>query len=530
MKFLSLLLAGCTLFPVFAQEVSTASTEEFTNNRPEAHWHKMLGQDATGYYVLRKSGSMTDEHLWLEKYSPALKFISSSDIVGTSGVMGASLLHRFTEFNNGKVLIFLEGWNKAEGKNSLIVKEIDENGKPDEKGLVLETEFSQSQFKSADYSVSFSPDGSKLLVMTEKPFVKGEREEVRLQVFSTLDYSSIWLQEMTLENESERYPTNSIKVNNDGIAYLYKDIKISNKEHMYQLITSGKEFTRVKTLDLGGYFPTDYRMLIDPSGKLVIGGALATAGESADNWRATWYLQSNPEGDVLTNNVEQLGATILRYGLSEKASQVPNASLDYFTLRDVLLKPAGGIILLTEYERKTANAIGTVTPPVYQTEYIFGNVIALSLDGAGNRLWSNVLEKRQSELTLVPEKHYGSFTYQLKDDNLYMVWNYTDLHMDVPIHTWRYWFDRTGNKINIDNLYGKEALYPSLLTVINADGTFRYADRTFNSLPLTEIQRPNAFPMAIDPAYFFPTAEGIVVLARIAGPDTKRFKFNTIKY
>lgn len=531
MKIFSSLLLCLSLLPsAFAQEVTVSSTEEFTNNRPEANWYKMLGQDATGYYVLRKSGSISNEHLWLEHYSPSLRFISSHDIDGTSGVMGESFLHRATEFNNGKVLIFLEGWSKTDMRNSLVVKEVNADGTLSQ-GRVLETEPSASQMKSADYSISFSPDGTKLLVMTEKPFVKGGREELRLQVFSTTDYSSIWSQDMTLENEAVRSPDNSVKVNNEGVAYLFKDIKISNKEHIYQLMTSGKEFTKLSAVDLNGYFPTDYRMLIDPAGKVVVGGTLATAGENASNWRATWLLRGSATGAITDNKVEQLGPQVLRLVASEKASQVANASLDNYVLRDVLLKPDGGVLLLTEYERKSSTNVSVApAPPVYQTGYEFGNVLMISFDESGNRLWSQVLEKRQSEVTMEPTKHYGSFTYQLKGDELCLVWNFMDLHVDSPLRTWRYWFDRSGEKINIDNIFGKEALYPSLLTVINADGTFRYAERSFNSLPLEEIQKSNAFPMAIDPSYYFMTPKGIVVLSRIPGQDSRRFKFNTINY
>jgi hypothetical protein len=271
-------------------------------------------------------------------------------------------------------------------------------------------------------------------------------------------------------------------------------------------------------------------MLIDTKGKLVIGGTLARAGESASNWRATWYFQGDAAGEITSNKVEQLGPQVMRLVASEKASQVANASLDDYVLRDVLLKPGGGVLMLTEYERKTSTPIDAAIPPVYQTSYEFGNVITISFDESGSRLWSQVLEKRQSEITMEPTKHYGSFTYQLKGDELCLVWNFMDLHVDSPLRTWRYWFDRSGEKINIDNIFGKEALYPSLLTVIKADGTFRYAERSFNSLPLEEIQKPNAFPMAIDPSYYFMTPKGIVVLSRIPGQDSRRFKFNTINY
>jgi len=530
MKFLSTFVFFLSSAAAFAQPVTVGSTEEYTNIIPEASWKQFLGYDATGYYILRESGPISNQKIWLEKYSPAMKLISTTNIESTSGTMGNSLLHRYTRWDHGKVYVFLEGWNKVESQNSFHVKVMNDDGSMPETATLLETEFSTGQLKSADYSVSFSPDGSKMLVLTEKPFKKGEKEELRLQVFSTKDYTSLWKKELTLENESVRYPDNDIAVDNSGIVYLYKDIKISGKEHTYQLVTHGGDFTKTEKIDLQTYFPTHYKMQIDSTGKLVIAGTLATQGENASEWRATWYLQADASGAIVQNKVEQLGTELLRLIVSEKAAATDNYSLDNYVFKDVVLKPNGGLILLAEYQADSYTVIGTAQPPVYQYDLRYGNVVAISLDENGNRVWANVLVKGQQELTLNKDKHYGSFAYQLKNDQLYLVWNFTDLHVDFPVHSFRYWFDRSGAKINIDNIFGKEAYYPTMLSVINPDGTFQYADRSYNALPLEDIQKPNAFPMAVDPSFFFPTPEGMVILARMPGKDSKRFKFNTIKY
>lgn len=513
-----------------AQEVTVSSTAEYTNNLPGAYWTKTLGQDASGYYLIREGGPISQRTILLEKYSPDMKLLFSSNIESASGVMGNSLLHRFTEMNKGRVTVFMEGWSKADGKNSFYVKEMAEDGSWPDKGILLETEPSPGQLKSADYSVSFSPDGSKLLVLTEKPFVKGEREKLRLQVFSTDTYSSLWKQDLTLENESARGPDNTIVVDNEGTAYMFKDVKITNKEHIYQLITTGKDFSKTTAINLGTYYPTQQKLLIDNSGKLVIAGMLAVQGKSSTNWQGMWNLSADREGNILQNTTEPLGSDMLRLMVSEKAAQQEGYSLDNFVLKDVLLKPAGGILLLAEKQVTNRTTVPQSVPPVYQYELQYGDIAAISFDADGKRLWNTVIEKRQAEFTMEPTMRYGSFAYQLKGNDLYLVWNYTDLRNDAPIRNFRYWIDRNGSKINIDNIFGREALYPTLLTVIRADGSFLYSDRTFSALPLEAIQKPNAFPMAVDPNFFFNTADGMIIMSRMPGIEAKRYKFNVIKY
>jgi hypothetical protein len=522
---------GCLAFCGVQAQVTVTSSEEYTNNTPLAGWTKALGQDETGYYLLREAGSVSQPVLLLEKYSPALKLVYSKNIESTTGVMGNSEMHRLTEMNHGRIVVFVEGWSKAEGKNSFLVKEVREDGTVAEKGILLETEPATGLMKSARYSVSFSPDGSKLLVLTQKPFAKEEKERIRLQVFTTDTYASIWKQDLTLENEADRFPVNDIAVDNAGNAYVFQDIKITMKEHQFRLVTANADQFNTTPLDLRMYHPSAHKMQIDNAGKLLICGMLVVQGTTHSNWQGTWFLLADSKGEILQNKVEPLGADLLRMaGIAEKRAMTENFSLDDYVLKDVILKPSGGAWMITEELRKSSNVVGQVTPPVYEYTFQYGGIMTIAMDGDGNRQWTNWLEKRQEERTLDPNRHYGSFAYQVKDDKLHYVWNFMDLHSDPPLNKYRYWFDKAGSKINIDNVFGKEAFYPTMLTTINGDGTFAYADRTFNALPLEEIQKPNAFLMATDPSYFFPTKNGIVILSRMPGIESKRFKFNTINY
>lgn len=528
-----LILVACLLASitsVWSQDVRVESSAELTNIKPDAPWTRTLGADESGYYLLREYGPISDQKVMVEKYSPDFKPLFMTDVGVTTGTFNENQMHRLTEFSKGHIYIFLEGWSKAKGENSFWVKILGEDGTLPTEATLLETEPASGQMKSANYRVSFSPDGSKLLVLTEKPFAKGEQEKQRLQVFSTADWKSLWKEDIILDNEADKYPRNAIQVDNDGTAYLFKDIKISGKEHHYELYTRNGTSNQKLNLDLQNYFPTDYRFLVNPEGGVIVAGMLATQGSSATNWLANWELRVNAQGELTLNKVEPLGTALLELVLPPKQAAKEGAKLENFVLKDVLLKPSGGLILLAEQYRSDRTAVGTTTPPVYDFDLRFGGIMILSTDKTGNTEWNRYYDKVQVSKTRDPKAHFGSFAYQLKNEKLYLVWNFTELRSDPPGHSFRYWIDRNGAKINIDNLYGKEAFYPTLLTVINPDGSFQYSDRTFDALPLAAVQKPNAFPMAADASLFFPTENGLVLVSRMPGIESKRYKFNTIGF
>lgn len=530
MKKLLTLIFSASLIVSFAQEVKVTSSPEIANQNLIATWTKALGQDETGFYVLKEFGSISNASVVLEKFSPKFELLFSTSIESTSGTFNDSKLHRYTTMKNGKVYVFLVGWSKAKQQNSFHVREVNEDGSLSDRTFELETEPATGQMKSANYSYSFSPDGSKLLVLTDKPFNKGAKESLRLQVFNTDDFSSIWKKDLTLENESDRFDGNQIIVDNQGTAFLLKDVKISNKEHIYQLITTGKDFSNLSGLDLQGYGLGQRKLNIDAAGNLLIAGTLVPAGRRDTDWQATWFLKANAKGEVLVNKVEALGKELLSKLVTQKNAEKEGFTLDNHVIKDILLKEDGGIMLLMEEQRETKTAIPQSVPPVYEYSLFYGNAIVISMDDKGNRLWNAVIEKNQAQRSLDSKIVFGSYAYQLKNDKLYVVWNYTQVLSDPPLNKFRYWVDRSGAKINIDNLYGKEAFFPTLLTVLDANGNFDYRDRTFNSLPLDNIQKGNSFPMAVNPLIFFPTAKGMLILSRMPGIEAKRYKFNSIAY
>jgi hypothetical protein len=515
---------------ILAQDVT--SSKEMVNKYANAFFNSFLGQDSNGNsFVLRKEGSVVSEAIVLEKYDASLNFVKGFEVPSTIGLMGDVELHRKTVMDNGRIYHFYEGWNKADGKNSYIVKVSDETGAIAEEDFVLETEPSKSQLKSAKYSLRFSPDGSKLAILTNKPFVKKGKEEVRVQVFSTKDFQSIWSKDIILDNESKRFPSNELVLNNLGVAAIFKDIKVSNKEHIVQWISVQSTGHKVETLELNGMYCTSSKMLVNKDDDFVVVGMLVEPGPWTNTWQNILHLSSYSDGRMKSLKSEPLGADLLGVFLTEKQSQKKDFKLIDYVLKDVLLRADGGLTLITEYQKITKKNIGTAESPKYDHLLTFGGILIVSFDNLGNRLWHSYYDKEQVDHTRNPLVNFVSFAYALNsNDDLFLIWNYTGFKYESRGDGYRYWIDKSGAKMNIDNIYGAEALYPTLLTKISSDGVLENTERTFSSIPLKEIQKPNAYPMGVDPSIFISVENGMILLSRMKFESAKRYKFNTITF
>lgn len=511
----------------FAQNTTVSSSKEEVNNATEAFFNSFLGSNEAGYFLLRKGGPISNETILIEQYDQDLNYSSSYKVLGATGVMGDGTLHRKTLMNNGVIYNFYEGWKKSDLKNSYIVQKMNKSGSEVESETVLETETGKSQMKSASYDISFSPDGSKLAVLTQKPFAKGEKEQLRIQVFATKDLSSIWKNDVTLDVDSKKHPRNELIVNNAGTVCFFKDVKISGKEHYYQWISVKGDKVNVQKLDLKGNYPTYGKLKIDGADNFVYAAMLSEIGNARSTCQNLLFLKADVQGTLSASDVSPLGSNLLWMIVSEKNANSANYKLDDYVLKDVKINSKNEILLIAEHQTSSKAAVGTAQPPVYNYTYNYGGVMIVAADASGKRLWNTFYSKKQSEVTRDAEVTYGSFASHLINDELYLLWNYTDYHRE-PLKGFRYWEDMSGAKINLDNLFGPEAVYPTLLTKIKSDGSIANEDKTFMSEALSEIQKPNAYKMAIDPDFSIVKDGKIIVLSRMESISAKRYKFNTI--
>jgi hypothetical protein len=514
----------------YAQSVSVQSSPEFAKPFPEVFFTEILGQDESGYYFLREIGPETNSKLILEKYSPELNLLFTKDIESSSGVMGNSKHHFQTLLGKDELLVFLSAWNKEKGESGLWVQRLDNQGEKMGEEIELSKEDNARLLNSSEHLMELSPDGSKLAVLVIPPFDKGAKDQLQLKVFKVTDFSLLWEKEIAFEHEMERYPRHDLLVNNSGTAYLFKEVKEGSKEYLYFLITAGEGQMKKEEINLGEDRLNQSRFRINSRGELIGGGMLAELKTFVTNWQKTWMVKAGEEG-MVCSRIEPLGPDLLSNLMSEKKAEKEGTKLAYFQLRYLLEQPDGGYLMLTEQQTSSKTALGDASQiGNYRYELTFGDVIALSFNSNCSREWHSYHPKKQKFTTLNSDMHQGSFAYTIAADQFHIIWNYTELSSTITFPK-RHWIDKSGSKIAVVDVFGAEAVYPTFLTSFSLqNGKPVYTDRTFNSLPLAEIQQHNSFNMAVDPSVFFNHEGSMVILSRMPGEAPKRMKFSRIGF
>ncbi len=507
---------------LFAQEVEVVNSSVLLKDKNNAEWSYALGQDETGFYFLNFTGHETLRKLHLEKYSPTLEPIYKNDIHVSAGGMGNFKSHNYTFLEQGKILLFSKIWKKKDKQCTFVVQALNEDGTVNEKETVLGKSPGKSQFKSPSFRVKFSPDGSKFVVFTQKMHVKKEKEKIRIQVFSTDDFSPIWEKDITLKNDSRKNRKNDITINNEGTAFIFKQFKPTKKgDYNYQLITVSSSSSTTESIDLKTYYPRNHEMLIDEKGNLQIYGVLAPKNAFEVVWNGLWSLHASPDGKVISNNVEPLDYDLKRNVATEKRAKNPKLLLPDYVLKKILPKPDGGALMIVEQSDRKSKLIttgGPGKPSVYDTTNEDNGVFVISYDKDGNRQWNTYLHKNQFAKSKTNTSNpFGSVASRLKDGKLYLVWNFMD-----P--------EDQANRTALRQAFGKKALYPTLLTVINEDGSFLYENRPLHSLPLVDICKENPNRMAIIPSLSINTPDGLLLLSRQAKIKTEEYRLSLIKF
>ena len=532
MKFYSILinLLLCSSILV-AQEVPIESGPEINNPDPANFWTQKLGSDESGHYLLREFGPVTNKSIVLEKYDLGFNLLFSKDIESSNGIFGDSKNHFETILGNGEIFVFLSSWKKATGESGLWVQRYSNEGEKVGEETQLLNEKGTTMLKSSAYKISLSPDGSKMAVLEEPTFSKGAKESCTTNLFNTNDFSKIIENEFTFDTDMKRYPRNQILVNNQGVAFAFKEVKVSGKEFKYYLTSLGKESKFQEELNFELYQVNQSKFIIDNKGNLVGIGILAEAKKFTTLWQKTWQLKANANG-VVKSIIEPLGTDLLSKLMSEKKAAKEGTSLNYYQIKDLLQKPNGGFLLITEFldKRKTALPAVEGQPTKYTYKFKYGSIVTLSINNDMTRDWNSVYVKKHSFDSPVENVQYGSFAYGIINNKLNIIYNYSELFIIMGNYGNRYWVDKSGAKIKVKDVFGEEAIYPTFLSSINlSDGSLNYSERTFSALPLSDLYQKNNFAMSVDPSFFFFNESSITVFSRTKGPTPKKIKFSTIK-
>lgn len=509
---------------IIAQEPVVTWGKVLPNNNPDVKITELLGYDNSGFYVARKSGPITDITYIVEKYNSDLNLEFSKSIQTHSGQMGDMLLFKEVLLTNDGLLAFYQGWKKAEGKGSCVVKKYNSSGEESGENIELEKVSAEKQMNAGSYHPTLSPDRTKLLIVTDMPFVKDSKEKLKLRVFDTKTLTELWNKEITLENESSRGVNNEGFVDNNGNAYVFKKVNIE-KVLNYQLFTCNANGIWSKNLiNMNSKVMCQYNISFNSMNDLVISGFYDT--KTYSNVEGTFYFRvDNKSLKLTTQNLQPLGAKLIENWKTANNAAKEGANLSNFDIKNVLNLSTGNSLIVAEYSTETSTNIAAAgATPVYQYNISKNDIMVICLNTDGSQAWNAVVKKNQEEKTIDTDNAWSSFVYTLVDDKLHVIWNNSALNIiTIPPIKWQ---SPAGTTYTQRRDFDENTTaFPSFMHIIETNGTVTYANSTYG-LPLFNLHKGSPFRMSVNPNVFFPIKDGIIIIGEMS--DRKRYRFGKI--
>ncbi len=530
MNAFKLVLLACTLCASqfsFAQEPTYSWGEPATNNFPERKIDQLLALGDGGFVLLREYVDATfTSTYWLEYYSPDLKLEGNVQVNFNGGVMGDIYMLDEVFVANNIVYAMVSHWNKAAGKHSLMLKEMTFSGDLTDLAT-LDVITAEKMGNRGTFKYTVSDDQSKLLVLSEMPFVKKTKEQLRMKCFDLSSQKELWSHDQELTWDSDRALHNHPAVDNSGKAYLFKKgwVKPAWNYALYAF-DGGSSWKAYDDLNLEGKEVIDFQTLFNGNNEFVVFGTYSTNSSNFEKrLNGSLFFRIDKSLNLAQASSGPWFSEMLTYFLGEKGGAKEDAYLSNFYIKDVLLRQDGKLLVLAEQLKEDKKTIAGSSPIQYTYEWNYGNFLALCLDpNTGDLQWWQTFQKSQELRSSDSVDEYGSFVYTLKEDRLYVLWNNTAL--SVPSIPAANWTEPDGTKYVKHKAFNEKTMHATFMQVLEPDGFLAYEDRTFG-LPLFNLHEGAVFEMSMTTPFAFQLNGNLVVMAAMHNGG-KRYRFGIV--
>ncbi|MCQ2607395.1 MAG: hypothetical protein MJ197_01740 [Bacteroidales bacterium] len=487
----------------------------------------VLGIRNSELFIKRKSGLVSNQKVVIDKYSKDFSKLFSKEIRTSYGIVGDNKSLEKIFLTNNSIVAFYRGWQKASKQVSCYAQIYSMDCELQTEFIELHTFTVTQQLNSGNFNISISPDKSKIIVQTDMPYTKGEKEKVRIAVYNAQNMEIMWSKDITLTNESERGVRNEIYVDNDGNAYMFKTQFLPKNTRLYTLFTcnASNKVWQSNSVDLENKLMAQYKMGFNSNGDFVLVGFYGSQNEN--KIEGTYYSKMNKTSlrfDVQRNT--PLGANLLRNWKSEKAAMLEGASISDFKLVDILSQSNGNSIIISESRYTTSKNIAPAgSEPKYEYSLYNNDIMVICLNQDGTQEWGAVINKNQTEKSKTTDPVKTSFIYGLCNDNLYVLWNNDALNVLSVSPT--KWNDPSGQAfVGRKNFDSNTTLIPPFMNIVDKNGNVLYREGTYG-LPLFNLYKDSPFSLYMNPRLFVNDSDGLIIFSEMR--NTQRYRIGKMQ-
>ncbi len=527
-KTILLALALCLGQFSFGQEPVYKWGEPATNDFLERRIDKLLVLDNQGFVLLRKYTDNTfTSHYWLEYYSPELKLEGNVPVDFKIGVMGNSYDIENVAIANGIIYAFISHWDKAAGRNTLSIQELNLSGEL--KHLKdLDIIPAEKMGNRGSFKISISENEQNLLLLSEQAFTKKTNEKFRLSCFELPSLNQLWFHDQELAIESSRALHNDIMVDNKGRAFMFKkDYTKSVWTYFLYSFDGDSKWQEYPAKGMDGLTVLDLKLGVNKADQFYLFATYTKESSAYQKYlHGSWFFGLDANLNVRTELAGPWGTDLVKYFEGDRLANSPDkARLEDFYIKDILVKNDGSLLVLMEQLKLKQDMIAGSSPIQYSYEWNYGQFLALNINPEnGNITWWQSFSKNQQVKNNFGFDEYGSFVYYLKEDRLFVLWNNTQL--SIPSIPPANWTEPDGTRYVKHKAFNEKTVHGTFMHIIEPDGFLAYENRTFG-LPLFNLHDGAVFEMSLTTPFFFTLNGDLVVLSTMHNGG-KRFRFGFI--
>jgi len=315
---------------------------------------------------------------------------------------------------NGEIVLFKSLFAKDQGSNTLYATWVRPDGSL-QKGRELARLPAEKLAQRGRFQVSSSPDGSKLVVLSEPNFEKDAQEVVKIAVYNA-SLEKLWSMDYPLPYEWTRAVNNRPLINNQGTVYLIKKTSGKGDESGYSLFaTQGKKLQ-------------EHRIVME--GKRKVASMVNAFDEQGDLWVGGYFVEDakiragigTPYHGLYLNEVSASGENM-------PVAQVhPFEKRKDIVPRKLLFAPDQVILMGEYYFSSSTSAKPDPTKPMSEQDmfardysYTALDITADAFDRSGKPRFSTTVNKNNSS-----RNDFGSWVSyfsEILNGRLYLIFN-----------------------------------------------------------------------------------------------------------
>jgi hypothetical protein len=236
-----------------------------------------------GFYYVRSQYDIKvfQTRIEADEYDANLERIRTVTLTPPYGTLGYLSYVDFHQIGE-KYYMFLDLFVKEEQKTFLYVQEVDmQTGKLLDSPKEIANMPALTAIRAGEYEITFSPDGSKMLVTQNESSIKKSNERISFRVFDT-QFKELWFNTHRLPYPSKLGVRNSPMINDAGNIYFFKEAKAAKGPRFLTFFTvDANGFTmNESTPNLGVHAIGGYRTMFDADQNPILIGYYQPSGKA----------------------------------------------------------------------------------------------------------------------------------------------------------------------------------------------------------------------------------------------------------